>query len=261
MSHFDIDKYANLKSPFHSFDPRAKLVCLLILIVSIVLLNDIKMLLIAFVIVISLVYISKIPLQFILKRLRWIALFVFAILIILPFTIPGKTIFQLYFLTVTKEGIITACMISLKAFSVILLVFPMLATMKFVTFIKALEKLKVPNKLTQMIAFTYRYIFVLLNEIQRTLRSIESRGYRKKLSKFNLQILSNVIGMLLVRSYERSQRIYNTMVSRGYNGKIMTLRQFKMSSKDWVKASFIIMIAVLLQVAAFMNLFELVVFT
>ena len=147
-------------------------------------------------------------------------------------------------------------MISLKAFSVILLILPMLATMKFVTFIKALEKLKVPNKLTQMIAFTYRYIFVLLNEIQRTLRSIESRGYQKRLNIFNLQILSNVIGMLLVRSYERSQRIYNTMVSRGYNGKIITLRKFKMCSMDWVKAAVIIVTAVLLHIAAFLNLFE-----
>ena len=55
MSHFDIDKYADLKSPFHSFDPRAKLVCILILIVSIVLLNDINILIIAFIIVVLLV--------------------------------------------------------------------------------------------------------------------------------------------------------------------------------------------------------------
>ncbi len=258
MTHFDIDKYAYLSSPLHRFDPRAKILCITALIISIVLIDDISILLIGSLIVILLVYISKIPLRFILKRLRWVAIFVFAILIVLPFTMPGETIFSIGVLAITKEGIIKGCMISLKAFSVILLIFPMLATMKFVIFIKALEKLRVPNKLTQIIAFTYRYIFVVLNEIQRMLRSIESRGFKRKMSKFSLQIIGNTIGMLLVRSYERSQQIYNSMVSRGYEGRIRTLKTFQMRSLDWLTASLIVLTALFLHIHTLLNLFELV---
>ena len=74
-----------------------------------------------------------------------------------------------------------------------------------------------------------------------------------------MHILSNAIGMLLVRSYERSKRIYDTMVARGYDGKIKTLRTFKMNSKDWLKAFSIIILATLLHVVAFINIFDLVV--
>lgn len=257
MTHFDIDKYAYLKSPLHSFDPRAKLVCILVLIFSIVLINDIGTLLIGFLIVIALVYVSNIPLRFVLKRLRWIVLFVIAMSIVLIFTIPGKPVYTLGLLTISEEGLLRAFLISLKAFSVILLIFPMLATMKFVTFIKTLEKLRVPNKLVQIIALTYRYIFVFLNEIQRTFRSVESRGFRRKTSVFNLRIMGNIIGILLVRSYERGQHVYDAMVARGYDGKIGSLRKFEMRSRDWLKAFMILAMAVLLQFLAFTNLFDL----
>jgi cobalt/nickel transport system permease protein len=177
--------------------------------------------------------------------------------IVLIFSIPGKPFYTLGFLTISEEGVLRAFLISLKAFSVILLIFPMLATMKFVTFIKTLEKLRVPNKLVQIIALTYRYIFVFLNETQRTLRSVESRGFRRKTRLFNLRIMGNIIGMLLVRSYERGQHVYEAMVSRGYDGRIGCLRKFEMCSEDWLKAFMILAMAVLLHLLAFINLFDL----
>ena len=257
MSHFDIDKYAYLKSPLHSFDPRAKLLCILTFIFSIVLINDIGTLFFGFLIVIALVYVSNIPLRFVLKRLRWVALFVLSMSMVLIFTIPGESLFTLGFLTISKEGVQRALLISLKAFSVILLIFPMLATMKFVTFIEALEKLRVPNKLVQIIALTYRYIFVFLNELQRTLRSIESRGFRRKTSILNLRTMGNIIGMLLVRSYERGQNVYDAMVSRGYDGRIRSLRKYEMRAMDWAKALLILAVAVMLQFMELMNIFDL----
>ncbi|MCK4347884.1 MAG: cobalt ECF transporter T component CbiQ [Thermoplasmatales archaeon] len=240
MTHFDIDKYAYLKSPFHSFDPRAKIICFLFLIFSIVLLNDIKVLVIAFISTIVLTFLSKIPLLFILKRFKWVALFIFAVLVVLPFTVPGKTVLSFGFLYVSQEGILLACLISLKAFSVMLLIFPMLSTMKFVTFIKTLEHFKLPKKLVQMISFIYRYAFVVSNEFQRALRSVSSRNVGKKSRILHLHVLSNVIGMTLVRSYERGERIRTAMLSRGYNGDMKTLHSFKMTKKDVIKCSLII---------------------
>jgi len=222
MSHFDIDKYADLKSPLHNFDPRAKLICILILMISIVLLNDLLYLMIGLIISVLFVLFSKLPILFILKRLRWVALFIFAVLVLLPFSVGTSVIFNFHFLNIYREGLILAVTIALKAFSVILLIFPMLATMKFVTFIKTLERLHVPNKLVQIITFTYRYIFVLLNELRRTLNSIEARSYKKHRTGFKLRVLGNAIGMLLVRSYERGERIYQSMLARGYSGRIKT---------------------------------------
>ena len=258
MTHFDIDKYAYLKSPFHNFDPRAKVLCFLFLIFSIVLLNDIRVLFIAFVSTIILALVSKIPLLFILKRFKWVALFIFAVLIVLPFTVPGENVFSIGFLFVSQKGILLAIKISLKAFSVMLLIFPMLSTMKFVTFIKTLEHFKLPNKLVQMISFIYRYIFVVANEFQKTLRSVSSRSVGKKSRIFHHHVLSSAIGMTLIRSYERGERIRISMLSRGYNGKMKTLNQFRMTKKDLIKCSIIIIWSLLLHVIVLTQTLDLI---
>jgi len=256
MSHFDIDKYAYLNSILHRFDPRAKLISILILIISIALIDDIIILSMGLVVVICLVYVSNIPLFFILKRLRWLAIFVLLILLILPLTVPGEKMISFGPLTVTKDGILRASIIALKAFSIVLLIFPMLATMKFVTFIKALDKLGVPSKLVQIIALTYRYIFVLMNEIKRTFRSVEARGFKKKTGLYGIRTTAKITGMLLVRSYERSEKVYSAMLSRGYHGKMKTLNILKMKRRDWELTFLIVFLAALLQVADLINIFN-----
>ncbi len=259
MSHFDIDKYADLKSPLHNFDPRAKLVCIFILMISIVLLTDLRILIIGLLISICLVVISKLPFIFIIKRLKWITLFILAIIIILPLTVGKTSLLSIHFLSIYEEGLLLAITISLKAFSVILLIFPMLSTMKFTTFIKALEKLHLPNKLVQILSFTYRYIFVLSNELKRTITSMETRSHKKGSVSYKFRVFGNTIGMLLVRSYERGERIFQSMIARGYSGRIKTLDKFKMCSSDWGKAFIIIFIAVLFQVLSYFNLIKILV--
>jgi cobalt/nickel transport system permease protein len=257
MSHFDIDEYAELRSPVHDFDPRAKLICIFILMISIVLLSDLLILVIGLFIAIGLVLLSKLPFLFILRRLKWVALFMFAVLVLLPLTVGHTSILSFYFINIYEEGLFLAITIALKAFTVVLLIFPALSTMKFVTFIKALEKLRLPNKLVQIITFTYRYIFVLSNELKRTLTSIETRSYSRRSMGFRLRVLSNAIGMLLVRSYERGERIFQAMLARGYSGSLKTLEKFRMRSVDWAKGCAIIFIAIILHIFAYYNLLHL----
>ncbi len=256
MSHFDIDKYAYLTSPMHRFDPRAKVLSIAVLILSIALLDHIGVLLIGFFIVMIMVSFSNIPLWFVLKRMRWVALFMLAVLVILPFTVPGKTLFTVGPFVVSREGTTRAGIIIIRAFSIVLLIFPMLATMKFVTFIETLGRYGVPDKLVQMIALTYRYIFVLLNEIKRTIRSVEARGYWKRKNIAHLRTTGNMIGTLLVRSYERSEKVYSAMVSRGYGGRMRTLKRFRMRLSDWLMAILVILAAVLLQLLDFLHIFS-----
>ncbi|MFW5804511.1 MAG: cobalt ECF transporter T component CbiQ [bacterium] len=260
MMHFDIDRYANLRSQFHSFDPRAKIVCLLILIFSIVMITDIKVLFIGFISSITLVLICKIPVGFIIKRLKWVLFFVFALLVIIPITSSGNVIFTLSFITVTKQGLILASTISLKALSATLLVFPMISTMPFITFIRALEQLKIPSKLVQMISFIYRYIFVISDELHKTRLSVQSRNVKKKSYFFKNKILGSIIGMIIIRSYERGERIRDAMLSRGYNGKIRTIHSFKLHKLDILKFSLILSWAFILHIFIFIKIFDKVVF-
>lgn len=259
MMHFDIDSYSHLKSPFHTFDPRAKVVCLLILIVSIVLINEINVLLLGFFSSVMFVLLCKIPISFILKRLRWVLFFTLALLTIIPTTSSGDVIFSFWFITVTIQGLFLAITISLKALSAALLVFTIVSTMPFIVFVKALEQLKIPNTLIQLLSFIYRYLFVISDEFHTTRMSIQSRSFNKKNFIYTIKILGSLIAMILIRSYERGERIRDAMISRGYRGKIKTLNSFKLQHMDILKIFLILFWAISLQILAFIKIIDMVV--
>ena len=251
MEYPEIDKYASLDSPMHRFDPRAKIISFVFLTFSIVLLNDLKLVFIGFLVSILFLIASKLPFHFVIRHLKGVSLFIIPFLVIMPFTVKGDEIFSFYTVKVTYEGLRYGILVVLKAFSAVMLIFPMIATMKFETTIKALDKLKVPNILVQMLMFTYRYIFVFVNEFQRLLIAMESRGFKLGTSPYTLRTIGNALGMLFVRSYERAERVYYAMRSRGYTGRQKTLVEFKMCTKDYVLAVVIIAFAVCLHVVCY----------
>ena len=78
--------------------------------------------------------------------------------------------------------------------------------------------------LTTIIAFLYRYLFVLTDEVFRLLRArrIPFGGRARQRSggsvAWRAGVAGNMAGQLFLRSYERSDRIYNAMLARGYSG-------------------------------------------
>ena len=240
----EIDKFAHLKSPLHSWDPRVKIVSILCLILSIVLLKNLFVAGLGLMLAVILVLLSRIPFRFVFLHLRWVVLFVLLFLIIMPLTVSGDEIARFHFLSISERGLKMACLIALRAVSAVLLIFPMMGTMRFSSTATALQRLKVPNKLVQMIIFTYRYIFVVLDELGRMFTAARARGFRSGTNLRTLKTVGNLIGMLFVRSYERTEHIHRAMVSRGYDGTLRVLDEFALVKKDFLKAAFVIAAAV-----------------
>lgn len=88
----------------------------------------------------------------------------------------------------------------------------------FIGICNALTRLKVPKVLTTQLLLLYRYMGVLLEEAFEMQRAITSRGYGKK--SFPIRLWVTIVGSLLIRTYERSKRIYDAMLARGFNGYI-----------------------------------------
>ena len=61
------------------------------------------------------------------------------------------------------------------------------------------------------------------------------------------RVTGNMAGQLFLRSYERSDRIYNAMLARGYAGQIRTLNAHVMKSSDWAFAALSIALFLILQ--------------
>jgi cobalt/nickel transport system permease protein len=97
------------------------------------------------------------------------------------------------------------------------------------TLCAALARLGVPQVLTAQLLFLYRYAFVLGAEAARmaTARELRSGGRALALSAYG-----PLAGHLLLRAFERAQRIHLAMVARGFDGQWRTLRTLRWSSRD-----------------------------
>ena len=80
------------------------------------------------------------------------------------------------------------------------------------------------------------------------LTSLTSRGFSRRISIYAMSTTGKLLGMLFVRSHDRAERVFNAMVSRGYEGNIQTLVDFKMRKADILKAAILIATAVALNV-------------
>lgn len=82
-----------------------------------------------------------------------------------------------------------------------------------------LERLRMPAVVTGIMGFMLRYIDVVTGEFARTRVAMRSRGYHPRWLG-SAAALGRSIGHLFVRSYERGERVFLAMVSRGYDGRI-----------------------------------------
>jgi cobalt/nickel transport system permease protein len=84
-----------------------------------------------------------------------------------------------------------------------------------------LEKLRVPAPLVNIATFMLRYLNVINDELTRMRIARESRGFEATGIR-SWRILAQTVGALFIRSYERGERVYLAMLSRGYAGTMPT---------------------------------------
>ena len=255
--HPEIDRYAQLDSPVHRWDPRWKIVAFTCLIVSFGLTSerartvpswsvDLPQALASLALSVLLVKISRIPLVSALRSIRPALFFLTILLIVLPLThgdADASTKISLGPLTVSSQGFLIAVLIALRAFSILLLVFPMFGTAPFDHSLRALRDLRIPGRLVQLLGFTYRYIFVFANELRRLRLSWRARGFEPRFDLKTMRTVGNGIGMLILGSSERSERIMQAMLSRGYSSEIRVLSRFRTRPLDVLKSAFVVALA------------------
>jgi cobalt/nickel transport system permease protein len=116
----------------------------------------------------------------------------------------------------------------------------LVTTTPFFKMIKAFRALHMPKLLANMIMFTYRFIFVLLDEMERMKLARIARGYKggkSLLDRRAFATISSTIGMTFVRSNQRATNIYDALLSRGYDGEVRTLGKLKAGPRDALLAT------------------------
>jgi cobalt/nickel transport system permease protein len=89
------------------------------------------------------------------------------------------------------------------------------ATTPFPDVLHALERLKAPKLLVLIAAFMYRYLFTILDEVQRMRAALAARGYAPR-HALQAQAIGRVATALFLRTYERAERVHLAMLARGW---------------------------------------------
>ncbi len=244
MHYPDIDRYAGMDSPVHRFEPRIKIISFTILIFSTVFVESIPVALAGVAIAALILLASRLPLRFIMRRSKVILIFVLPVLILMPLTVPGTPLLSAGPLVFSKEGLACALLITLRAVAAILLVLTLLGSQRFETTLRALALLRVPGPLIQMLLFTYRYIFVMIDEFLGIWSAMRAKGFSFRTNRYGLTIVGNLVGMLIIKSYERAERVYQAMIAKGYTGKPITFAPFSISAADCLAAVLLVGLAI-----------------
>ena len=244
--HADLfDQYHFIRSPLHTTDPRVKVLAVIAYIVSNALLPDGSWLAFALAWLVLLLGndLSGLGLGFTLKR-SFVALPFALVAVSAIFSPQGHPLaeWDLGFITLvpTDFGLARFLSILARSWLSVQMAILLVATTQFPDLIHAFEHLHFPRVLTTIVAFLYRYLFVLTDEAFRLLRAREARsaGLPGRKSGGNLawriKTTGHMAGQLFLRSYDRSDRIYNAMLARGYTGHLRTLNPHVMNRKDWL---------------------------
>jgi cobalt/nickel transport system permease protein len=237
-----LDQYQEGDSVIHRLDPRVKLVLTLAFIVTVTAaphgawLSFLLLLLAIGVIIV----VSRVAPSPILRR-SMIALPFALVAVTLVFTTKGAALFTFklasWSLSITDQGTIAFTSILTKAWLAVLMATLLSATTTFPGLLFAMRALRLPKVIVSIVSFMYRYIFVVADEALRLQRAREARsanpqGKGGRSLPWRAKVLGGMIGSLFLRSYERSERIYAAMLSRGFDGNLRTMRAESLRLSD-----------------------------
>jgi len=233
--HF-LDPFRPRNSLIHRFDPRLKLVLTVAFILTSTLIPSgaWPAYILLFALIFSTEVLSALGVGYVLKRSMLALPFVLAA-IPLVLTVPGKALFSLpvgpWSISPTLPGLERFISITLKSWLSVQAAIVLAASTPFPDLLVAMRSVGVPRLLVSIFGLMWRYLFVLVDESIRLMRARASRsGHSDRPGTrsggglvWRARVTGSMAGSLFLRAFERSDRIYMAMVSRGYDGEARNL--------------------------------------
>jgi cobalt/nickel transport system permease protein len=138
------------------------------------------------------------------------------------------------------EGTRYALSITIKSNTIVLAIIALLGTTPIFKLAHALRHLHLPDKLVQLLFFSFRYIHVIYFEYVRLLNAMKVRCFHPRSDLHTYKTYAHLVGMVVLKSYDRSERVRDAMLCRGFKGKFWVLDHFRLKRGDLIL--FIIML-------------------
>jgi cobalt/nickel transport system permease protein len=217
-----IEDLSGKRGLMQAINPLAKLVTIVFMIVASLFIFSLPYLVIICLVPLILAVASRIPLKHFLLRTCFIPSFAAIISLPVLFLTSGTSVFVANVgamnLMVTSEGLTRFLVFTVRVWFCVASLTLLIFSTGFEKILKLLSSLKVPSVMVQLFSLTYRYFFVSIHEVQSVLLAKEARTYVNKRT-FNPQALKDLgstLAALFIRTYERSERVYWAMKSRGF---------------------------------------------
>lgn len=160
---------------------------------------------------------ARIPVPWLLKRATIELPFVI-LAVALPFAGQGERVAWLG-MSLSVDGLYGAWNIFAKGTLGVLASLLLAATTTTRDLILGLDRLRCPAVFTQIATFMLRYLDILADDARRMRIARLSRGYDPRFL-WQVKAFAVGVGALFLRAYERGERVYLAMVSRGYDGRL-----------------------------------------
>ena len=177
--------------------------------------------------------VSRVPLVLLLRRLTIELPFV-AFALLLPIVGRGERV-DVVGVSLSVSGLWAAWNVLVKATLGVAASGLLTATTPVPSILHGLERLRLPKVFVAICAFMVRYADVVFGELHRMRVARESRGHDPRWI-WQAKAVASSAGALFIRSYERGERVYLSMVSRGYDGAMPVLHHQRASRGEWAIA-------------------------
>ena len=159
---------------------------------------------------------------------------------------------------VSIDGLMRFLSISFRAWLSVLAAVLFTATTRFSDLATALHQLKVPSLFIAILSLMWRYLFVMINQVRRMLHARASRSASALDQRrsggtlaWRARVTGGMAGSLFLRSIERSERVYASMLSRGYDGTLPASERMPIPARQRLILVLSLMMIVLLWVLSF----------
>lgn len=229
-----LDDFSRIDSPIHRVAPLAKLLTTLVYLAVVISFGKFEISsLLPFVFYPVLLFaFSEVPSIPVLKKLVLVCPLILGIGILNPIFDTRTAVFGGIILS---RGWITFFSILIKSGLTVTASILLLATTGMDRLGYALRQLKVPKLFVLQLLLTYRYLSVLLEEVSRMSTAYALRAPGQKGIAF--RNWGSFAGQLLLRTFDRAQRVYQAMVLRGFDGEYHTgdiaVHSFRISDPVW----------------------------
>lgn len=211
----EMDELAAGDSPIHHLSPLAKFLTTIVYIIVTVSFHkyDLSGLAVMVLWPILLFSISGIPVRTCFYKLRIILPLVMAVGLFNPFF--DRTVMLTLGTVPVTGGVISMITLMMKGVFCLMASFLLIATTPIDTLCAALRKLHIPSMLVTLLLLTYRYVGVMTEELANMTNAYHLRAPGQK--GIHISAWGSFLGQLLLRSMDRAQELYSSMMLRGYH--------------------------------------------